>query len=371
MPDEKRFVPDFQLVVDGAAADPELKGSVLGIRVTDDMDKASRFWVHLSDVGRKWTRQDKFKPGTVVEIKLGYQGQLKSVCKGEISSIEMVLTPDGPTRVIVAGVDKGHSFDRGTVTKTYKDVKDSDLARQIAQRHGLSADTDDSKVVHDYVIQNNLSDYDFLMERAAIAGFRVYVDDKKLLFKKPKLGEPPAAKLVWRENIGRFVQEVNTFDQVSKITASGWDPKQAKEMTGPGKGGDEYGKQGGTVSGAQLVKQMFGEVEQVLPVATRQKNLLEAVAKSEFNKRAGVFVHAEARVTGDPAIRAGAVVQVEKAGKRVDGQYYVVSTDHLFFVDTGYATELRAKRYTIKKGASPVKDLGKFAKAVQDAAKKA
>jgi len=40
-------------------------------------------------------------------------------------------------------------------------------------------------------------------------------------------------------------------------------------------------------------------------------------------------------------------------------------------VDTGYATELRAKRYTIKKGASPVKDLAKFAKAVQDAAKKA
>src|SRR2546421_9473132 len=116
---------------------------------------------------------------------------------------------------------------------------------------------------------------------------------------------------------------------------------------------------------------MFGEVEQVLPVATGQKNLLEAVAKSEFNKRAGVFVHAEARVTGDPAIRAGSVVEVEKAGKRVDGQYYVVSTDHLFFVDTGYATELRAKRYTIKKGASPVKDLGKFAKAVQDAAKKA
>jgi len=234
LPDEKRFVPDFQLVVDGAAADPELKGSVLGIRVTDDMDKASRFWVHLSDVGRKWTRQDKLKPGTAVEIKLGYQGQLKSVCKGEISNIEMVLTPDGPTRLIIAGVDKGHSFDRGTVTKTYKDVKDSDLARQIAQRHGLSADTDDSKVVHDYVIQNNLSDYDFLMERAAIAGFRVYVDDKKLLFKKPKLGEPPAAKLVWRENIGRFVQEVNTFDQVSKITTSGWDPKQAKEMTGPG-----------------------------------------------------------------------------------------------------------------------------------------
>src|SRR5258705_10809217 len=212
----------------------------------------------------------------------------------------MVLTPDGPPRLIVAGVDKGHSFDRGTITKTYKDVKDSDLARQIAQRHGLTAEVDDSLVVHDYVIQNNLSDYDFLMERAAIAGFRVYVDDKKLLFKKPKLGEPPAAKLVWRENIGRFVQEVNTFDQVSKITTSGWDPKQAKEMTGPGKGGDEYGKQGGTVTGAQLVKQMFGEGEQGLPVATGQKSRLEGGAESGFNKGEGLAVHAGGPVDGDP-----------------------------------------------------------------------
>jgi len=42
---------------------------VLGIRVTDDMDKGEPLLVHLSDVGRKWTRQDKLKPGTAVEIK--------------------------------------------------------------------------------------------------------------------------------------------------------------------------------------------------------------------------------------------------------------------------------------------------------------
>src|SRR5204862_379256 len=88
-----------------------------------------------------------------------------------------------------------------------------------------------------------------------------------------------------------------------------------------------------------------GDIEEVLTVATGEKSLLEAVAKAEYNRRAGTFVHAEGRVTGDPAIRAGSVVEVEKAGKRVDGQYYVVSTDHLFFVDTGYATEFRGKRW--------------------------
>src|SRR5437660_11978721 len=92
---------------------------------------------------------------------------------------------------------------------------------------------------------------------------------------------------------------------------------------------------------------------------------------SEYNMPAGVFVPAEPRVTGHPAMRAGSVVEVDKAGKRVDGQYYVVSTDHIFFVDTGYATEFRAKRYTIKKGAAPASSVGKFAQALQDAAKKA
>src|SRR5438445_6567383 len=277
----------------------------------------------------------------------------------------------GPTRRVVAGMDKGHSFTKGTLTKTYNDVKDSDLASQIAQRNGLTADVDDSKVVHDYVIQSNLSDYDFLMQRATVAGFRFNVDGKKLSFKKPQIGQGSAAKLVWRENIGRFAMEVNTYDQVSKISSSGWDPDKMKNMTSPAKKGDEYGTQGGQVTGAQLVKKMFGEVKSVLTVASGQQNLLDAVAKAEFNKRGGAFVAAEGRITGDPAVKAGTVIEVDKAGQRVNGQYYVTGSEHIFFADTGYATEFRAKRYAVTRQSSPVKDLAKLAKAVQEAAKKA
>jgi phage protein D len=354
--DDNRLVPAFQILVDGQAADVELASSVIGIRCADDLDHAARFQIHLSDPGRKWTRTDKFKPGTEIEIKLGYVGQLGTVCKAVVQSLEVVLTPDGPARLVVAGLDKGHSFGRGTVTKTYQDVKDSDLAQQIAQRNGLTADVDDTKVVHEFVFQNNLSDYDFLLQRATLAGFRFQVDGTKLSFKKPRVSEPASAKLTWRENVGRLAVEVNTYDQVSKFSTVGWDPKQRKEMTSPGKGGDEYGKQGGQVTGAEFVKQRFGEIEAVIPAATGQQNFLEAIAKSEFNKRAGSFVTAEGRVTGDPAIRAGAVVSLEKAAKRIDGEYYVVSSEHLFFVDTGYATEFRARRYTIQKKSPQAKE---------------
>ena len=349
MADDKRLVPAFELLVDGQKADDELAASVIGIRCSDDMDRAARFQLHLSDFDRKWTKSEKFKPGTGIEIKLGYRGRLKTVCTAEVQTLEVVLTPDGPTRLLVAGFDKGQSFTKGTLTKTYKDVKDSDLAKQIAQRNGLTADVDDSKVVHDYVIQSNLSDYDFLMQRAAIAGFRFNVQGKKLCFKKPQIGQGPAAKLVWHENIGRLAVEVNTYDQVSKITSTGWDPDKMKNMTSPAKKGDEYGMQGGQITGAQLAKEMYGEIESVLTVATGQQNILEAIAKAQFNQRGGAFVLAEGRITGDPAVKAGAVVEVDKAGERLNGEYYVTGSEHLFFTDTGYVTEFRARRYAIKK----------------------
>src|SRR5262249_20132909 len=158
--------------------------------------------------------------------------------------------------------------------------------------------------------------------------------DKKLTFKKPQLSASAAATLTWRENISRFIQEVNTFDQPTKSTTASWDPKQVQTNTAPSQKGDEYGTQGGTVTGADLVKKMFGEFEQSTMVAGAAQNLLEAVAKSDFNARGGAFVNAEGRVKGNAAIRAGAVVEVQKAGARVDGQYYVVSTVHIFFADT-------------------------------------
>src|SRR5207244_13235826 len=107
---------------------------------------------------------------------------------------------------------------------------------------------------------------------------------------------------------------------VSKSSSSGWDPDKMKNMTSPSKKGDEYGTQGGQITGAQLVKQMFGEVESVLTLASGQQNLLEAVAKAEFNKRGGSFVAAEGRITGDPAVKAGTVIEGDKADQPGNGQ---------------------------------------------------
>jgi len=45
-------------------------------------------------------------------------------------------------------------------------MKDSDIISTIAGDWGLTPDTEDSGTVYPYVYQNNLSDLEFVLERA-------------------------------------------------------------------------------------------------------------------------------------------------------------------------------------------------------------
>lgn len=351
------LAPSFQLLLDGSPAPIDLSVNVIGIRVTEDLTRPSRFTLNVSDVGRVWTKSNKFKSGREVEVKLGFVSKMESVIRAEVHSWEVDLAADGPARLVVQGYDRLHRFTRGPKTRTFVDQKDSEIVRKIAQEHGLSADVDDSQALHPFVLQHNVPDFDFILERAALCGFEVQVQGKKLLFKKPAVTGQPAVKLTWGENIGRIAHEINTFDQAPKIEARAWDPVNQKLLTAPAKAGDELSKMGGQTLGARLAKDRFGEAQQyVLSAATSLKEL-ESVVKAEYNRRAGNFVQIECRVDGNPRIRAGTVVEIEKAGKRLDGVYYVTWAEHAFFTDSGYFTEFRARRYTMDKGSGPPKDV--------------
>ena len=352
MPGDESLVPAFKLSVDGAS-DPELSQAVIGIRCNDELGRPSRCQLQLSDIGRKVTKGGKFKIGTKVEVKLGFSSQLETIFKGEVVGLEVDLSADKPARLFVIARDKQHRLHRGTVTKASKDVKDSDLATKVAQKHGLTPDVDDSGVVHPFVMQNNLPDYAFLVERAAVCGFHFWVDDAKLHFKKIGAGESSNTRVKWGESLSRFWQEVNLFDQVATIDTHAFDPKEKKEIKGPAKKGDEVSTMGSQMTGAEMVKKWYGDSKHTFSSGGVAVKEMESRAKSEFNKRAGRFITAEGRINGNPKVSSGAIIQVENTNQRVDGTYYVTETQHLFYTDVGYATEFYALRWGIGQAEGP------------------
>src|SRR5881394_964184 len=132
---------DFAVHLDGNKLQGEEAGAVLGIRVFQTRSGASAFEIVVSDPILKWQEKPTFTDCKEVKIELGVPGKLKKVFDGEVTAWRTELERDGPTVLVVRGMDRSHRLMRAQKTKTYKDSTPLDCASQIAGQYGLSAKT--------------------------------------------------------------------------------------------------------------------------------------------------------------------------------------------------------------------------------------
>jgi hypothetical protein len=70
--------------------------------------------------------------------------------------------------------------------KTWTNVRDSEIAEQIAKKYGWGIDADITDPVHPHVAQVNESDWKFLDRRARYYGYQVYLENKILHYHSPR-----------------------------------------------------------------------------------------------------------------------------------------------------------------------------------------
>ncbi len=217
----EKLVAAFQILLNGKPLDQPLTAAVLGLRIVDPLGAPSRCQLQLSDLDHRLGNDGPFTIGAALSIRLGHSSKLNETFSGEIVELETNLDVNEPTRAIVQARDRQHRLRRGTHTRTFRDVKDSDVAVQIAREQGLSADVDDSGVVHTFLLQSNRTDHAFLSARAAQCGFHLWVDGTTLFFKRPNHAADPIVRLIWGESLARLWQEENLFGGKTSITAHG------------------------------------------------------------------------------------------------------------------------------------------------------
>ena len=183
------LVADFQVAVNGSPLPVAVALHVVGIEVEDSVELPGMFAVELAasehiDQISAWIDDQKlFVVGNALEVKLGYVDALASLIKGEITALEPEFVGDRLPRLRLRGYDRRHRLQRGRKVRSFVQQKDSDIAAQIAGDAGLTAQVEDSGVVHDYVLQANESDLDFLQQRARRIEYEVVVDDKTLIYR--------------------------------------------------------------------------------------------------------------------------------------------------------------------------------------------
>lgn len=354
------WVPNFAVILDGEELNVEEQRDLQKIVVDLRRQAPASLELQFDNQQGTYDGHPKLRPGTTVEVQLGYtkDSSKTKVFEGEIIGSQVRIAGNGPRIFNVRAFDHLHRLTRGRQTKTYTNVKFSDIIQTIASERGLTVDSDDTQFLREYVIQHNQTDLDFLRGVAQMLDYDLHIrhlqDPRTLRFKRPEVSGAPVAKIVYEKpNIDAgeiFLRKFNSKQSLSRVVSEvvvrGWDPKTKREIVARASSSDSMG---GESNATDEVSQKWGDTErQLVDYKVFSQEEADAIAKSKLNEYARTFLQANIEVQGHMKLQPGEVVDISRVGSRLDGLYFIERVTHIFKAPVGpkggYTTRLLVAR---------------------------
>lgn len=335
-------VAHFNLKLNGSQAPKEVMIDLLECIIENSVNLPDVCTIRMHDHHFRWLDSEKFEEGVRVEV-LGGMGKndLKPLFDGEIVGLEMDLAAHGVSTLVVRCFDRSHRLHRGRQARTFVQVKDSDIVKKVGQELGFNVIAEETGQVHDWVLQNNQTNWEFLNDRAARNGFRLYVQGHKdLRFEKVKNKGAGVVKLEWGTDLKSFRPRTSASGQVSEVIVKGWDPKSKQKIEAKATKPSGIPKVGRAGHGGDIAKKAFGEAKMVVvdrPVHSNAE--AQALAQSICDEMAGAFLEADGLCEANPSLKPGMSVEIKNIGNRFSGEYLVTSTIHTYTPAEGYQTQ--------------------------------
>jgi phage protein D len=343
------YVPASRVTVDGQDL-LQAGVEVASLSVDNTLQGGDRFSFTVNNafdaIARELRWPDLFAYGKRVEISMGYAGSLTLMHMGLITAVRVDFPAGGLPSLDVSGYDLSCQMTRGRKSRSWDNVKDSDVARAIAGDANLNPTVENTRVTHDRVVQNQETDFELLTRLARQNYYEFFVFGKTLNFRAPAKAAAPVIELEWGKGLLSFSPELNLAGQLSQVEVRGWNPGAKREIVGTAGVGDEAGRGRGR-SGGELAQDQDGEtvVEHVCrPVFSQAE--ADQSARAILNQRAEGLIRGRGETAGIPELLAGKTIMIRGLGKRFSKTYYIESTRHSIG-GSGYRTTFNVKENSI------------------------
>ena len=353
------YVPVFRLNLRGRPVTDEVVHDVISVSYKDSIADIDSFEVVINnwDAERrrfKYSDDTRFDPGAEVELRMGYRGrnELELMVTGEITSLRPSFPAGGQPTLTIGGLNVLHQFRGQQRSQAYADKTDSEIAEEIGKRLDVKVDTAPAgEPRHAYLLQDNVYDLLFLMERARANGYDLYVeeppDGSRRLYFGPSARERPAYQLHYGRSLIEFQPSLTTANQVGEVVVRGWDPARNEKIEYRATLG-ELAVQGLGAKAMAGVRKSFEDRKEI--VADR---IVESAAEARqlavetLQQIAKGLVTATGSTVGLPRLRTGSVIEIGGLGDRFAGRYFVTETTHAMG-DGGYTTQFGCRREEVK-----------------------
>lgn len=291
--------------------------------------------------------------GREIEVALGPEDDQHLVFAGVISAISADLAEGATPLVSVCAEDRFEALRMTRRSKTFTEVSDGDIVRQIADEHGLSTFIDADGPTYDLVQQLNQSDLAFLRQRAERLGADVWVDGSELGFATRDRRTGPDITLVNGNELVAARLDADLAHQRTAIRVSGYDAVERAVIEREADSSTIDAEAGDGTTGPSMLQQAIGDrpSHRVRDVPLTGDDA-DAWARAEMLMRSRRFVTVDGETSGTPSLTVGATLTLERVGQIFEGPgYYVTEVRHTFDLDRGHRTCFRAERPTITEGS--------------------
>jgi len=264
----------------------------------------------------------------------------KLLFKGKITAIEAQFEEGESPKLLVRAYHSSFNLHIGTKYRSFVQVTDADIARTILGEVGLSAVVDSTSVVHEHVFQANLSDWDFLQQRAKLNGYVLVGRGSKLQFVKPSTLEGVVSKIDYKGSLVELSATLTAAGQVSEAKATAWDELNKQAIIGTSKV-DTWSTTSTSIPAGKVLASDVGRsgARLGIPIAAASVSEAEAAAKAGYDVAGSQRMHAHGKCIGDPEMLAGGRVSISGIGSRFSGEYTITRARHMIDMKNRYETE--------------------------------
>lgn len=337
--DSEKHVSSYGVLVDGQEIAREHKDRIREIRVVDYLALPD---VCTLQIGYPKPKQktdpflidsQPFGIGKKLEVRMGGREERSptAVFKGEITTLEPEFGAGGIS-LTVRAFDHAHVLHRARKSRPFANQTSSDIVSKIVKEAGLTPRCDASGGPHEFIQQDNETDWDFIWRLAERIGFEFLVDDKTAHFRRPGSGQE--VELEWQGELISFHPRATSVQQVEEVTVRSYDPKSKKLIEASAKAPNQIARIGLQRS---AVKRTGSTVHVATePVKTQAEG--NALAQALLDKLANGYIAAEGTAQGNPRIKAGAKVKINGVGTTFGGTYRVATSTHVLRGGGTYTT---------------------------------
>lgn len=284
--------------------------------------------------------------GHAIKVSIGPDAEQRFVFDGVVSAVEAVLDDPEPAVVVVHAEDALMRLRMTRGLRTFTQVTDGAMAREIATAHQLDADVSTGGPTYELVQQLNQSDLAFLRERARLVQAEIWCTGRTLHFQPRTKRNAPALTLGYPADVTSVRLCADLSHQRDQVRVCGFSAR-GDEIIDAGAGAEVIeaevsgGRNGPTLVKAALGASVTFRVREV-PHTTAQA---EAWAKAEMLRRARQFVTVSGVTRGTADLVVGSRLRLEAVGPSFEGGgYYVTRVTHTFDAVSGFRTRFEAER---------------------------